>query len=187
MSLSARSFGYVAELVRRESAVELTGKEYLVASRLAPLARAAGLEGADAVDRYVHLVRGCREEARRVVEAVVVTETSWFRDGAPFRALTGELVPALRLRRRPLRVWSAGCSTGPDAWTDPSFRWRIRQQRDSHPSSASRRTQEPRRQCEGFSVSPPDGGRSTASETRYTACDDASPPGLRCVISSPSP
>lgn len=117
MSLSARSFGYVAELVRRESAVELTGKEYLVASRLAPLARAAGLEGADAVDRYVHLVRGCREEARRVVEAVVVTETSWFRDGAPFRALTGELVPALRLRRRPLRVWSAGCSTGQEPYS----------------------------------------------------------------------
>ncbi|MFD1505508.1 protein-glutamate O-methyltransferase CheR [Georgenia yuyongxinii] len=117
MSLSAQSFGYVAELVRRESAVELAGKEYLVASRLAPLARAAGLEGAHAVDRYVHLVRGRREDARRVVEAMVVTETSWFRDGAPFRALTRELVPALGLRRRPLQVWSAGCSTGQEPYS----------------------------------------------------------------------
>jgi chemotaxis protein methyltransferase CheR len=117
MTLSAQSFGYVAELVRRESAVELAGKEYLVASRLAPLARAAGLDGAHAVDRYVHLVRGRREDARRVVEAMVVTETSWFRDGAPFRALARDLVPALELRRRPLQVWSAGCSTGQEPYS----------------------------------------------------------------------
>ena len=41
MSVSAESFGFVAELVRDQSAIQLhPGKEYLVESRLLPLARA---------------------------------------------------------------------------------------------------------------------------------------------------
>ncbi|KAE8762737.1 CheR family methyltransferase [Georgenia thermotolerans] len=116
MSLSAASFDFVADLVRRESAVELDGKEYLVESRLAPLARAAGIDGARAVDRYVHLLRRSARPASDVVEALVTTETSWFRDRPTFDALTGQLLPALA-DRGPLRVWSAGCSTGQEPYS----------------------------------------------------------------------
>ncbi len=117
MSLSAESFDYVAELVRRESAVELGGKEYLVESRLTPLARAAGLEGFRAVDRFVHLVRRAAWSPQDVVEALVTTETSWFRDRPTFDALTRDLLPALPGRGRALRVWSAGCSTGQEPYS----------------------------------------------------------------------
>ena len=45
MTLSTDSFDFVADLVRRRSAIQLErGKEYLVESRLAPHARAAGLD-----------------------------------------------------------------------------------------------------------------------------------------------
>ncbi len=52
MSLAPDTFTFVADLVRRRSAIQLeTGKEYLVESRLLPLARDAQLPSVDAYVR----------------------------------------------------------------------------------------------------------------------------------------
>lgn len=120
MTLSADTFAFVADLVRRRSAIDLiAGKEYLVESRLAPLARQAGLTGVDEYVQTLRMVPDCAEHDR-VVEALTTNETSWFRDINPFRALTGHVIPAV-IRDRPglasLRVWSAGCSTGQEPYS----------------------------------------------------------------------
>jgi chemotaxis protein methyltransferase CheR len=120
LSISAGTFSFVADLVRRCSAIELVeGKEYLVESRLLPLVRQADLAG---VDEYVDTLRTvphCAEHDR-VVDALTTNETSWFRDFTPFQALTGHVVPAL-LAGRPnatsLRVWSAACSSGQEPYS----------------------------------------------------------------------
>ncbi|WP_127126424.1 protein-glutamate O-methyltransferase CheR [Georgenia sp. SYP-B2076] len=119
MSLPARSVDYVAELVRRASAVELDGKEYLVRARLAPLARAEGIRGRRAVEAYIDLLRERKDEAQqeRVVEAMVTTETSWFRDGEPFAVVPTALLPTLPARAGGPRLWSAGCSTGQEPYS----------------------------------------------------------------------
>ncbi|WP_082812786.1 CheR family methyltransferase [Cellulomonas timonensis] len=118
MTLTTDSFEFVADLVRRRSAIQLeAGKEYLVESRLAPLARRAGL----GIDEFVRAVRAAPSEHERdlVVEALTTNETSWFRDGAPFVALHQHIVPALtaELAPRRLRVWSAACSTGQEPYS----------------------------------------------------------------------
>ncbi|MDM8083364.1 protein-glutamate O-methyltransferase CheR [Cellulomonas cellasea] len=119
MSLTTDSFEFVADLVRRRSAIQLeAGKEYLVESRLAPLARRAGL----GLDEFVKSVRAAASEHERdlVVEALTTNETSWFRDGAPFVALRQHIVPALTadaVAPRRLRVWSAACSTGQEPYS----------------------------------------------------------------------
>jgi chemotaxis protein methyltransferase CheR len=53
------------------------------------------------------------------VEALAVTETCFFRDKTPFETLQREVLPALTAARgdRPLQVWSAGCSTGQEAYS----------------------------------------------------------------------
>jgi chemotaxis protein methyltransferase CheR len=120
LSISAGTFFFVADLVRRCSAIELTeGKEYLVESRLLPLVRQADLAG---VDEYVDTLRRvphCAEHDR-VVDALTTNETSWFRDFTPFQALTGHVVPTL-LAGRPnatsLRVWSGACSSGQEPYS----------------------------------------------------------------------
>ncbi|WP_149203330.1 CheR family methyltransferase [Actinotalea subterranea] len=122
MSLSADSFAFVADLVRRRSAIQLeAGKEYLVESRLLPIARAAGTTD---VDTYVRGLRATPSPAalEAVVEALTTNETSWLRDAQPFHALTEHVVPQLLEDRSgfgapTLRIWSAACSSGQEPYS----------------------------------------------------------------------
>lgn len=119
MTISSSAFTFVRELVRAESAIVLEpGKEYLVESRLVPLARAAG--HAD-VDGYVAELSTRRSPAalKQVVEALTTNETSWFRDTDPYTALRETIFPELA-RNRPrkqLRVWAAACSSGQEPYS----------------------------------------------------------------------
>ncbi len=120
MTISPATFAWVADLVRRRSAIVLEpGKEYLVESRLVPLARDAGLPD---VDAFVARARRAPDEAvlDAVVEALSTHETSWFRDVAPFGALRDRVVPGWRAAAEPgrrLQVWSAACSTGQEPFS----------------------------------------------------------------------
>ena len=119
MSLTTDSFTYVADLVRKRSAINLpAGKEYLVESRLLPLARRAGLS----VDEYVTTQRRAASplETELIVEALTTNETSWFRDVQPFQALANHMIPDLLGRNaftRSIRVWSGACSTGQEPYS----------------------------------------------------------------------
>ena len=61
---------------------------------------------------------------RRVIDQISTNETYFFRDGSPYELLQHKLLPELidrRSRQRPgplsLRIWSAACSTGQEAYT----------------------------------------------------------------------
>lgn len=120
MALATDTFTFVADLVRQRSAIQLeSGKEYLVESRLLPLARRAGVSG---VDDYVRGLRAVPNPKayEDVVEALTTNETSWFRDTTPFQALNTVIVPELLSQRgtlTSLRIWSAACSTGQEPYS----------------------------------------------------------------------
>lgn len=120
MSLSSDSFAWVADLVRRRSAIQLQpGKEYLVESRLMPMARR---DTNGNVDAWIASVRsrGREDELSLVVEALTTNETSWFRDSSPFVALRTQVIPALlgaKGRTGHLRIWSGACSTGQEPYS----------------------------------------------------------------------
>lgn len=120
MTLTTTSFDWVRALVHRESAIVLQpGKEYLVEARLLPIARQLGLPD---VHKFVESVRHRPDpdKTRRIVEALTTNETSWFRDGDPFTALTSTVMPALLAARGPgerLKIWSAACSSGQEPYT----------------------------------------------------------------------
>ena len=121
MTLPSPAFDYVRDLVRREAAIVLEpGKEYLVESRLLPLAREAG---EPTVGDYVAKLQRSRDPrtTQRVVDALTTNETSWLRDNEPFQALTAEVLPDLiRARKgtgeRSLQIWSAACSSGQEPY-----------------------------------------------------------------------
>lgn len=119
MSISTTSFNFVREVVRAESAIVLEpGKEYLVESRLLPLARQANHPD---VDAYVAELSTRRNPAalKQVVEALTTNETSWFRDSDPFTALRQSIFPTLAKTRsnREIRVWAAACSSGQEPYS----------------------------------------------------------------------
>ena len=121
MSLTKQTFDYVANLVRQRSAIQLpTGKEYLVESRLVPLARQAGFQGATAVNQWISQVIATHKAAdlQDICEALTTNETSFFRDVTPFKGLTEHVVPELqKMGHSNLRIWSAACSTGQEPYS----------------------------------------------------------------------
>jgi chemotaxis protein methyltransferase CheR len=120
MTLSAADFHYISTLVRTDSAIVLEpGKEYLVQSRLLPLARQAGQ--ATVGELVAELRRSPRGQLRdRVVEAMTTNETSFFRDKSPFDALAESVLPELlvtRRQERALDIWCAACSSGQEPYS----------------------------------------------------------------------
>lgn len=112
-------FDFVRELVYRRCRIVLEpGKEYLVDARLGGLARRQGHEDIAGLVAQVRAEGG--ELERQVVDLMTTNETSFFRDGHPFDALRGQVLPRLVDRNRAtrrLRVWSAACSSGQEAYS----------------------------------------------------------------------
>lgn len=70
---------------------------------------------------YHHLLHSSdpRGEWEALFGRLLNGETSFFRDGPAFALLADRLLPELRQRQpdRPLALWSAGCSTGQEAYS----------------------------------------------------------------------
>jgi chemotaxis protein methyltransferase CheR len=118
VSLGAADFTFVTTMVRQRSSIDLqAGKEYLVESRLAPIARQAG--EADVAGLVARLRRGDLALSDAVVDALTTNETSWFRDVHPFDAFANHLLPdvAASSATRDIVVWSAACSSGQEAYS----------------------------------------------------------------------
>lgn len=110
---------FVSELCAERAGLAVSpDKGYLIESRLGPLARR---ESFGSADELIQSLRARPEErlALAVAEAMVSTETGFFRDRAVIERLWREVVPRLA-RRRPdgvVRLWSAGCATGQEIYS----------------------------------------------------------------------
>jgi len=117
-NLAPADFTYVTMLVRQRSSIDLQpGKEYLVESRLAPLARQIG--ESDISGLVARLRRGDEQLGEQVVDALTTNETSWFRDSHPFHAFTSRVLPEVAETSvtRQITIWSAACSSGQEAYS----------------------------------------------------------------------
>ena len=115
LRLGARS-----SCTRRARSCSQPGKEYLVEARLLPIARAAGHRRRRRSSSSRSAPGPTPASTRQIVEALTTNETSWFRDGDPFTALTATVLPALLAARGPnerLQIWSAACSSGQEPYT----------------------------------------------------------------------
>ena len=91
---SATPFDYIRSLVLSDAGIVLeSGKEYLVESRLTPVAKREGLPS---IAELVSAVRTRGGDLRRkVVEAMTTNETTFYRDGEPFEFLDKHVLPKL--------------------------------------------------------------------------------------------
>jgi chemotaxis protein methyltransferase CheR len=116
--LQPREFERLAGLVFESSGIHLKPeKAELLRSRLSRRLRSLGL---DSFEEYWQLLRhDDGQELRRMLDQVTTNKTEFFRESAHFEHLAKEALPALRARRggRPLRFWSAACSSGEEAYS----------------------------------------------------------------------
>lgn len=120
MALATQDFDTIRRIVRDRSAIVLEpGKEYLVESRLQPVAQKLGLADLRALATAMSAAPNGPVTAE-VVEAMTTNETSFFRDIKPFETLREHILPELvraRQNERRLTIWSAACSTGQEPYS----------------------------------------------------------------------
>ncbi len=112
-------YQYLRKLLKERSGLDLSAdKQYLVESRLIPVARKHGFSNIGELAQ--RLREGAEETISVVVEAMTTNETFFFRDKIPFDHLRDTMLPALlraRAQRRSLRIWSAASSTGQEPYS----------------------------------------------------------------------
>jgi chemotaxis protein methyltransferase CheR len=118
--VTPRDYDYLRSLLRQRSGLVLSAeKQYLVESRLLPLARKAGLAGLSEL-----VTRLKTPPAERliveVVEAMTTNESFFFRDKLPFEQFRELIMPALmtaRAAQRRIRIWCAAAATGQEPYS----------------------------------------------------------------------
>jgi len=117
--VTPQDYEYLRKLLKERSGLDLSAdKQYLVESRLVPLARKANLAGIP--ELVLKMKSGAEALTTDVVEAMTTNETFFFRDKLPFDHLKEAVLPALmqaRAARRSLRIWCAASSTGQEPYS----------------------------------------------------------------------
>lgn len=107
------SMAAVAALLEQRTGQQIgAGRAWRVDTTLQPVLRELGF---DSIDQLAAALAGGRNEALidTVIDALLNQETSFFRDPGVFDMLADVLVQRQAEQGgRPLRLWSAGCSTG---------------------------------------------------------------------------
>jgi chemotaxis protein methyltransferase CheR len=114
----AKDFHAVSEIVYGVSGNVLPeGKAMLVYSRLAPLVRETGC---GTFGNFVELIRNDAQMQARAVAALTTNHTYFYREAHHFEhfetTVRPGMVQALEAGR-PVRMWSAGCSSGEETWS----------------------------------------------------------------------
>ncbi|MGF6312933.1 chemotaxis protein methyltransferase CheR [Bradyrhizobium sp. i1.8.4] len=112
-------YEYLRKLLKDHSGLDLSAdKQYLIESRLLPLARKCGLSGIP--DLVAKIRAGSSTHTVQVVEAMTTNETFFFRDKVPFEHFRDTIMPDVlkaRAARRNVRIWCAAGSTGQEPYS----------------------------------------------------------------------
>lgn len=123
MTLTSSEHELIRRLVEDLCGIVLDeSKDYLIEHRLLPIASRLGCENLMAL--YRQAWSRCDETARRlIIDAITTSETLFFRDSTPFRALSSRVLPDIVDAKegtpgaKRLRIWSAACSTGQEVYS----------------------------------------------------------------------
>ena len=113
-------FETFSTLLKQRSGLVLTpDKAYLLESRLTPIARRRNMASLDELAAAVRLQHD-QTLLADITDAMTTNETSFFRDQKPFDQFRQIILPTMlasRAARKTLRIWSAACSSGQEAYS----------------------------------------------------------------------
>lgn len=120
MSLNASAFKIIAALIKQEAGISLSDdKDYLVESRLLPVARSHGMNDVNALADHIKSNASARELVAEITDAMTTNETSFFRDTKPFTHFREYTMPKIleATSSGKVRIWCAACSSGQEPYT----------------------------------------------------------------------
>ncbi|WP_277613407.1 CheR family methyltransferase [Venatoribacter cucullus] len=113
--MTADEYNRFRVMLEKNSGIMLgQGKEYLVTSRLRRLMER---ESINSITELMSAMERSRSLQETVIDAMTTNETLWFRDEHPYRIFREKLLPEIAAQRRPLKIWSAACSTGQEPYS----------------------------------------------------------------------
>ena len=136
LRLTDRDFERFSRLVYEQCGIKLPGhKQSMLEARLRKRVRALGLASFEEYAGLIFSGQAPEGELVRLIDVVTTNKTDFFREPAHFDFLVQTVLPALIDKdgagiSRPLRIWSAGCSTGKEPYTLAMV---LSVFRDSHP------------------------------------------------------
>lgn len=115
----ADHFDRVSRLIRREAGITISAaKTSLLLSRLNKRIAATGTTD---LSSYLDLIESPSGSAEmpHLISALTTNHTLFFRESHHFDKLRDEVLPALLASKRgaPIRIWSAGCSSGQEPYS----------------------------------------------------------------------
>lgn len=120
-TLTQANYKRLAEFVHAYSGIKMPpGKKTMLEGRIRKRVRACGRRDVNDYCRFLFEEGGVETELVDLIDVVTTNKTDFFREPKHFDFLTATAVPALiasAANRRPLLVWSAGCSTGEEPYT----------------------------------------------------------------------
>ncbi len=118
--MTPQDYAFLQGFLKEKSGLVLSDdKQYLIESRLMPVARKAGLDGIAELITKLRTSSTDRTLQTAVVEAMTTNESFFFRDKTPFEHFVDTIIPHLvksRQRGR-VRIWCAAASTGQEPYS----------------------------------------------------------------------
>jgi len=115
---SGQEFQDLLLMLKETRGFDFTGyKQTTLARRIKRRMDALGLSTAE---EYRDILELEPEEFARLFDSLLINVTSFFRDPPAWRELKETIMPELLAAKapgRPIRIWSAGCATGEEAYT----------------------------------------------------------------------
>ncbi len=119
--MSAEQFRLIRDLIHEHCGIFYRDEfKYLMERRLAARLQSHGLADFGAYHRFLRYDVGRQAELEAAAETLTTNETYFFREPHQLKAFSEEILPTLaadKARERRLRIWSAGCSSGEEAYT----------------------------------------------------------------------
>lgn len=114
---SDQNYRLFSQFLEKASGIVLgDNKQYLVKSRLACHVKSQNTHTLDELIEKI-VVKQDRKAQLVAIEAMTTNETLWFRDSYPFSLLESTILPKFQKLSAPLKIWSAACSSGQEAYS----------------------------------------------------------------------
>ncbi|MBO1254075.1 methyltransferase domain-containing protein [Alteromonas sp. 5E99-2] len=115
--ITEQKFAHFSEFLFRHTGIVLgENKSYLVRSRLSALMHQFQFDDINALISSV-ISQQSAEITHAAIDVMTTNETLWFRDNYPFDILKRTILPSLSDVGRPIKIWSAACSSGQEPYS----------------------------------------------------------------------